>query len=506
MLSRSLSKADHYTLALHILKEAHPELVPQKVRYKILKSNELDSVLYFLNFFFIFKEWESFISNFMLVDDAHDYSVPDWIKKSLISKVISLKMRHPEFYSSLNLENEDVWRPFINSSSIMDVPANISEFRKILITQIFRPDLLIGTLTKSLSKSLGTNVPSETKPSIQQLFDETKEDEPIVFITNGEIDPSKEIQDFAVNKFGKTKYVETAIGKGQEQNVTQQIRRAAESGNWICVKNVQLVPNWLSLVNEELQSLPLRDGFRMWLVCDSTKHFPASLLSKCNKVLYEAPNSIKSKVQRLIQQWRNTLEKKRDAKLLKTYIVLFIFNAVIQERRSYVPQGWSVSYEFSDADLKTALDIIGWIEKSLSFKMDWSVLKELYRLIAYGGRISNVQDQKILKANLDDFFSDKIMTNTWSPLEFKLSIPLSYNIQDYINALHRLPDSDTPEMFGLSAVTILIKDTIMCRNILKQLRRTYKNISIHYFVIELNIFSFKILNCRWTVSVTLARD
>lgn len=31
MLSRSLSKTDHFTLALHILKEAYPELVPQKV-------------------------------------------------------------------------------------------------------------------------------------------------------------------------------------------------------------------------------------------------------------------------------------------------------------------------------------------------------------------------------------------------------------------------------------------------------------------------------------------
>lgn len=32
MLSRSLSKTDHFTLALHTLKEAYPELVPQKVQ------------------------------------------------------------------------------------------------------------------------------------------------------------------------------------------------------------------------------------------------------------------------------------------------------------------------------------------------------------------------------------------------------------------------------------------------------------------------------------------
>lgn len=423
-------------------------------------------------FSFCVKEWESFLSNFVLVEDARDHTVPSWIKKSITSKVIALQLNHPEFYSSLQLNDENLWRQFASGGGVADVPVNVSEFHRIMVTQIFRPDLLVPTMTKSLSKVLGTSVPCETKPTIQQLVDETKEDEPIVFMTTGETDPSKEIQEFAMTKFGKaSKYVEVAIGKGQESQVTQQIRRAAAQSDWICVKNVQLVPNWLKSLNEELQTLTLGNGFRLWLVCDSIKLFPATLLSKCNKVLYEAPNSIKSKVQRLIQQWRTMLERKRDAKLLKVYIVLFIFNSVLQERRAYVPQGWSASYEFSDADLKTAIDIIGWMEKSLSFKMEWTVLKELYRLIAYGGRISNTQDQQILKANLDEFFSDKTLANTWSPLEFRLTIPLSYNVQDYLNALQMLSDADGPEQFGLSSVTILIKDAVMCRNILRQLRR-----------------------------------
>lgn len=411
----------------------------------------------------------------MLVEDARDHTVPSWIKKSIASKVIALRINHSDLYATLQLDDENLWRQFASGGGIVDIPnVSVTEFHRILVTQIFRPDLLVLTMTKSLSKVLGTSVPCETKPTIQQLLDETKEDEPIVFMTNGETDPSKEIQEFATNKFGKpSKYVEVAIGKGQESLVTQQIRRAAAQSDWICVKNVQLVPDWLKLLSDELQSLTLRDGFRLWLVCDSIKSFPAALLSRCNKVLYEAPNSIKSKVQRLIQQWRTMLERKRDAKLLKVYIVLFIFNSVLQERRTYVPQGWSASYEFSDADLKTAIDIIGWMEKSLSFKMEWTVLRELYRLIAYGGRISNAQDQQILKANLDEFFSDKTLANTWSPLEFRLTIPLSFNVQDYLNALQQLSDTDGPEQFGLSSVTILIKDTIMCRNILKQLRRKF---------------------------------
>lgn len=329
----------------------------------------------------------------------------------------------------------------------------------------------MSTMTESLLKLLATNVPSEVKPNVQQLLDETNELEPILFITSGEIDPTKELRDYVRTKCDASKYVEMAIGKGQEENVMQQIRRAADNGQWICVKNVQLVPCWLGQLDELLQSITFAKGFRIWLTCDSIRNFPVSLLNKCNKVLYEAPNSIKSKVQRLIHQWNGLLETKRDANHLKIYIALFVFNAVIQERRSFIPQGWSKSYEFSDADLQAAIDIIVWLEKTMTYRMEWPILKELCRLIAYGGRIDNAQDQIILKTNFDEFFSDKTMSQSWSPLDLKVAIPLSSNVRDYLNAVYRLPDTDNPEAFGLSASTVFVRDTILYRNVLKQLRR-----------------------------------
>lgn len=49
MLSRSLSKTDHFTLALHTLKEAYPELVPQKVK---TQSNISSAMIKLIFFFF----------------------------------------------------------------------------------------------------------------------------------------------------------------------------------------------------------------------------------------------------------------------------------------------------------------------------------------------------------------------------------------------------------------------------------------------------------------------
>ena len=47
----------------------------------------------------------------------------------------------------------------------------------------------------------------------------------------------------------------------------------------------------------------------------------------------------------------------------RLYFLLAWFHAIIQERLRYVPLGWSKHYEFTEADLKCALDTIDiWID------------------------------------------------------------------------------------------------------------------------------------------------
>lgn len=147
-----------------------------------------------------------------------------------------------------------------------------------------------------------------------------------------------------------------SVGKGSEEKSTMAVRRARESGYWICLKNVHLIPNWLNDLEQEMR-LPIKnknstlsgqrgDGddsndntFRIFLTCESVKGFPDSFMSKSNKILYEAPAGVKNKVQRLLQQWHRLLNEKRDPKIIKMYNILFILNAVLQERRSFIPQG-----------------------------------------------------------------------------------------------------------------------------------------------------------------------
>lgn len=403
-------------------------------------------------------------------DSSADSSIPDWISKELRPKVLALKAAHSQLYTNLNLENESQWTKYLSNPTDTEPPVNISDFHKILITQIFRPDRLSTTIAKSITKMLGTSNLSIVKPTIQQLADESTKDSPILLITTGDTDPSKEIQDYVQEKIGRNKFIEISIGKGQEKQTMEVIRKAIETGIWICLKNVHLVPHWLEMLNQELDRSDVNDNFRLWLLCDSADNLPQSLVVKSNKILYESPSGMKNKVLRLINLWMPMLSKKKDSKQLRLYVILFMLNAILQERRVYIPQGWSKWYDFSDSDLRTAISMMEWIEKSIGFKIDWSVLKGLCQNIAYGGRINNPDDLIILETHLNEFFDTKTFSQQWSCLAFKFTLPQSTKLSDYQSAIGKLDDKEMPEHFGLSASTNVSKDLLFCRNLLKQLR------------------------------------
>lgn len=132
-----------------------------------------------------------------------------------------------------------------------------------------------------------------------------------------------------------------------------------EVGNWICVKNIHLIPNWLNELDIKFQSTTtttttsnttsnstiINDGFRLFLTSESIKNLPEIFVAKCNKIFYEEPDGIKNKIQRLLQQWGSTLiDSGKDQKVVKLYNILFILNAIIQERRSFVPQGGCILF------------------------------------------------------------------------------------------------------------------------------------------------------------------
>lgn len=91
--------------------------------------------------------------------------------------------------------------------------------------------------------------------------------------------------------------------------------------------------------------------------------------------------------------------------------LLAFFHSIVQERRTYIPQGWSKAYEFSYSDLKVAEEIIDNLvnESEQTKSFNFPSLYGIFEEGIYGGRIDNAFDSRVLKAYLKKYFNGQVM-------------------------------------------------------------------------------------------------
>jgi dynein heavy chain 2, cytosolic len=189
-LSRSILKSEQIALGLNVAKQAFPNAVPDK-------------------------EWDLFVFNFMGSSEGSNTnaSLPSWMKKEVVAKFQTLSTQHPELYEKMQLDKESIWSSYIKSSKAQELPLQLTEFRKILISQLLRPDQLISTIIVGVERILGFPFLAISQPTIKQISEHGSTDEPILLLSAAGNDPSIEIREYAATSMGKDKFVEIAIRK-----------------------------------------------------------------------------------------------------------------------------------------------------------------------------------------------------------------------------------------------------------------------------------------------------
>lgn len=270
-------------------------------------------------------------------------------------------------------------------------------------------------------------------------------------ITTLGADPSRELEEFAEKTVGKSKYQELAMGGGQQEAALNMLREASRQGHWLCLKNLHLVVAWLPVLEKELAMISPHENFRLWLTTESHDKFPPLLLQESLKITYESPPGVKKNIQRTYDSWGADFIERGPTQRAHLLFSLAWFHAIVQERRNYIPQGWTKFYEFSLADLRTASTIID-VSLNQSATPDWVTLHGIMETAIYGGRVDNIYDLRVLKTYLRHFFQDNLFSSRGSHfLPQGLSLPNSTTMNDYYRLLTDLPDSDEPSMFGLPA-------------------------------------------------------
>ena len=150
--------------------------------------------------------------------------------------------------------------------------------------------------------------------------------------------------------------------------------------------------------------------FRLWLTTEQHSMFPTILLQQSLKVTIESPPGMKQNLLRTYESWTSEFLNTKSPKLSQILFVLAWFHALVQERRSYIPQGWTKFYEFTTSDLRSAADVI---ENACDQdgNPDWETIYGLLENAIYGGRVDDDYDLRVLKTYLREFFSDDVLTN-----------------------------------------------------------------------------------------------
>ncbi|XP_043928516.1 cytoplasmic dynein 2 heavy chain 1 isoform X1 [Protopterus annectens] len=456
-------KADQLMFALHFVHGMHPEY---------FKENEWDVFTGLI------------VGDMVRKSDAQKPSrdqILSWIDQERAGATVLLKTSFPTLYQALSFEDADLWQKFARSSACeLDFPSSITKkislFQQVLVIQAIRPDRLQSAMTLFASRALGMKELSPPPLNFKRLYKETLETEPILIIISPGADPSQELQELASTEIGRECYHEVAMGQGQADLAVRTLKDCARDGEWLCLKNLHLVTSWLPVLEKELNSLHPKSNFRLWLTAEIHPKFTPILLQSSLKITYEAPPGLKKNLMRTYESWSpEQINKNGLLPRSHSLFCLAWFHAVCQERRNYIPQGWTKFYEFSLSDLRAGYEIIDGLFEGTK-EVHWEFVRGLLENAIYGGRIDNVFDLRVLKSYLEQFFNSKVIGR--SPSESRktiafpscISMPNSCNILDYRSIIENLPEDDKPSFFGLPSNIERSSQRIISSQVISQLR------------------------------------
>ncbi|XP_077466766.1 cytoplasmic dynein 2 heavy chain 1 isoform X1 [Stigmatopora argus] len=456
-VSRSLFKAHQLMFAIHFTKGIRPELFQEN-------------------------EWEVFIGS-IVGEIFKQEEFPYWIDQERHRSVAVFKATFTALYQSLCLGDSDLWLSFARSSHCeQEIPTSVAKkitpFQQLLLVQAVRPDRLQSAMTAFAFQALGLKQLSPPPLNLRRLYAETLEWEPVLIITSPGADPSQELADLATDTVGREHYHEISMGQGQADVALATLRECSRNGEWLCLKNLHLVIAWLPLLEKELNLLRPKEGFRLWLTSEVHPRFPPILLQSSLKITYEDPPGLKRNLLRTYESW--TPEQISKAGILARSQSLFClawFHAVCQERRNYIPQGWTKFYEFSLSDLRAGFEIIDRLfEGGKPFQLEF--VHGLLESAIYGGRIDNPSDLRILRSYLEQFFSPRLLSPSVGQGKSKgahflppqINLPNSCSILDYREVVKNLPEDDRPAFFGLPANIERTSQRIISSQVISQLR------------------------------------
>ena len=217
----------------------------------------------------------------------------------------------------------------------------------------------------------------------------------------------------------------------------------------------------------------VNDDFRVFITCEPNERFPIGLLQMSIKITNEAPVGIRAGLKRsytwVNQDLLDTISRPEWRQIV---FVMCFCHSILQERRKFGPIGWAIPYEYNQGDLSACTMFLqnhmGLMEskagKNAAVQLQWGTVRYMLSDVQYGGRITDDLDRVLMATYADVYFNQKVLETGYTMYP-GYSVPSGQGDADvdfWRAAIPQLPDSDTPELFGMhvnASITFCNKQT-----------------------------------------------
>lgn len=291
----------------------------------------------------------------------------------------------------------------------------IHSFLHLCLVRCLRVDRTKLVADMYISDVLGPEYVAPMNDQIASIYEETRNDIPVLYLLSAGADPTNSIDDFARKK-KKFPTKKTSMGEEQEKIAIKQIKDGFEHGTWVVLQNCHLGLEFMGQIDEILHNKEavINPEFRLWITCEPHMDFPLSLLQMSIKVTTEPPKGMKAGLSRTYNTMVNQdfLEKVEPPEKWRSMVFAVCFlHSVVQERRKFGALGFCIPYEFNNSDLEASL---AYCEKHMTFcaslsaspTYSWKAIKYIVCEVMYGGRITDDLDRELFITYGDYWLSD----------------------------------------------------------------------------------------------------
>ncbi|KAM8945402.1 dynein axonemal heavy chain 14 [Pelodytes ibericus] len=451
-------------------------------------------------------EWDFFLHSMLLANvkdknkhpggSAVSHGPPGWLSEStwIQCQYVSSCMTSFTWLCDSLSSNTEQWKAFCMADSLyqylakpyprlQDVPVsssvtaecpcrpetvfkweNLSAFQRLIMIKILRPECLIRAIREFVLEKMGPQYLQSARMNLKEVFEASTANAPLIFILSSGTDPVGQLERLALETRGSTMHLDMiSLGRGQGAKAEELISKAQHlKGRWVFLQNCHLAASFMPKLQEIVDRLVQQSSytdpqFRLWLSSTPDTSFPVSILQKGFKMAVEPPQGLKGK---LLQSFDGSgggviTERvfEREAagpSWRKLLFSLCFFNAVVNERRKYGALGWNIPYQFTSSDLEVSVQMLGMFMEGQQ-DIPWQAVHYLTGEVVYGGRVTDFWDRRCLLSILDDFYNPTVLmeNHSFSCDNAYRSLSGSATLQDYREYLASLPDTDSPEIFGM---------------------------------------------------------